>query len=242
MFYFLDPEFWNYPQLIALFMGSLVAVIFLRYLIVSVLYKFFLERVSRTNRNSYTINAAQIKTEIKWAVVSSLIFTNLCAFTWWLYQHNLTAMYTDIRKYSLIYFLLSPLLILVLYETYYYWLHRWMHRPGIFRRIHKVHHDSVLPTVFTAFSFHPLEAFLQFIFFPVYLMIIPVHPVMLGIVFTFLTITAMVNHAGVEIYGPPTSRSQLIGSKHHDAHHKRFKWNFGLNFTWWDKWMKTEQL
>ena len=241
MFYFLDEGFWQYPGLIGLFIISLACVIFLRYFLVSVIYKYFLEQTSGTTRNSFVHHTAQIKTEIKWAIISSLVFTVVAAFSFWAYQHNLTLIYSEIKQYSILYFLISPFLILAVYETYYYWLHRWMHRPGVFTRIHKVHHDSLLPTVFTAFSFHPVEAFLQFIFFPVYLMIIPIHPYMLGIVFLVLTVTAMVNHGGVEVAGRLTAR-HLIGSRHHDLHHKLFRRNFGLNVTWWDKWMKTEEV
>jgi sterol desaturase/sphingolipid hydroxylase (fatty acid hydroxylase superfamily) len=27
---------------------------------------------------------------------------------------------------------------------------------------------------------------------------------------------------------------------HHDLHHGRMSWNFGLYFTWWDRWMGAE--
>jgi sterol desaturase/sphingolipid hydroxylase (fatty acid hydroxylase superfamily) len=29
-------------------------------------------------------------------------------------------------------------------------------------------------------------------------------------------------------------------STHHNLHHEKFKGNYGLYFTFWDKWMKTE--
>ena len=32
----------------------------------------------------------------------------------------------------------------------------------------------------------------------------------------------------------------LIGATHHDIHHRNSKKNFGLYFTFWDRWMKTE--
>jgi hypothetical protein len=32
----------------------------------------------------------------------------------------------------------------------------------------------------------------------------------------------------------------LIGATHHSLHHKQFKYNYGLYFTFWDKWKKTE--
>jgi Delta7-sterol 5-desaturase len=32
----------------------------------------------------------------------------------------------------------------------------------------------------------------------------------------------------------------LIGATHHSLHHKQFKYNYGLYFTFWDKWKRTE--
>jgi sterol desaturase/sphingolipid hydroxylase (fatty acid hydroxylase superfamily) len=123
--------------------------------------------------------------------------------------------------------------------TYYYWLHRWMHQPRVFKHIHKVHHRSIQPTVFTSFSFHPLEALLQFAYFPVILIVVPVHYSMLLAVLTLFTISALINHSGQEIYGNANVRRHIIGAGHHEVHHKSFHHNYGLFFTWWDQWMGT---
>lgn len=240
MFYFLDRSFWNHPLLVIAFIISLMTVIFLRYFIVSVIYKSLLERFFHSKRNTFKQRSNQIKREVRWSILSSLVFALLCAISLLAYQYDLTAIYVDVETYSWAYFFVSPVIVLFLYETYYYWLHRWMHQPGIFKIVHKVHHDSMLPTVFTAFSFHPLEALLQFIFFPILILFLPLHPIMMGIIFTVLTISAMVNHSGKEIYGRGSLPKHIIGSAHHDLHHRMFRYNFGLTLTWWDKWMKTE--
>ncbi len=239
MFYFLDTGFWSNPALIVLFMTSLVAVIFGRYLIVSFFYQNVLSLFGKKLRNSFNTNSVQIKREIKWSFLSSLTFSGIFAGCFLAYQYNLTAIYTNPEEYSLLYFFFSPVLVLVLYETYYYWLHRWMHTPRIFKHIHKAHHTSVKPTVFTAFSFHPLEAFFQFIVFAILIFVLPIHPAMMAAVFTILTVFAVVNHSGHEVYSSSIQK-HIIGSSHHDLHHKELRTNFGLNFTWWDKIIGTE--
>jgi sterol desaturase/sphingolipid hydroxylase (fatty acid hydroxylase superfamily) len=239
MWYFLEPEFWHNPFLILLFITSLGAIIYLRYAFVSVLYKAILEKITTTTRNSFSGKRNQIIRELRWALLTSIVFTVLCALSLLLYQQGWTSIYEDIHDYSIAYFIVSPLLILLAYETYYYWLHRWMHRPAIFRIVHKVHHDSLEPTVFTAFSFHPVEAFLQFLFFPLVIVLIPVHLYALAAVFLVLTVSATINHSGVEIYGKGSVVKHIIGSSHHDLHHQEFTTNFGLTLTWWDRAMKT---
>lgn len=195
--------------------------------------------ITYTTRNSWLEKRSQIRKEIKWSLMSSLVFTLLCAMSLFLYQRGWTRLYQETDQYSLWYLYLSPLLLLAAYETYYYWLHRWMHQPAVFRRIHKIHHDSQEPTVFTAFSFHPSEAFLQFLFFPIAIVLIPLHLYVLAFVFSILTFCAMVNHSGTEIYGKGMLIKYIIGASHHDLHHQEYRTNFGLNFTCWDRIMKT---
>ena len=40
---------------------------------------------------------------------------------------------------------LSLLVYLFLHDTWFYWTHRWMHRPRVFRLAHAVHHASKPP-------------------------------------------------------------------------------------------------
>jgi sterol desaturase/sphingolipid hydroxylase (fatty acid hydroxylase superfamily) len=59
-----------------------------------------------------------------------------------------------------------------------------------------------------------------------------------------MSITSVINHLNIEIY-PEGFRKNFflkwwIGATHHSMHHKQFKYNFGLYFTFWDKWKKTE--
>ena len=186
----------------------------------------------------------QFRREVKWSLLSSAIFALLFVITFFLYGKGYTKVYTYIHDYGVVYFFMSIVLYLGLYETYYYWLHRWMHKPGVFRLVHKVHHESVHTSAFTSFSFHPLEALLQFIFLPVMIMIIPIHFGALAIILILMTVSSIVNHAGIEIYPGRFYKHPvgkwIIGSTHHDLHHKEFKSNYGLYFTFWDKWMKTE--
>lgn len=243
--YFLDRQFWNSPTLIALFAASVFLVVFLRYLVLSSAYHVFVNRLFKASARTFTAAPRkQWRKEVKWSMISAAIFTILTAGCLWLYQHGFTRIYTDLNTFSTGYFVLSIAILLIGYETYYYWLHRWMHHPKVFRHVHKIHHDSIETSVFTSFSFHPLEAVLQFLFLPLVIVILPVHYYALGIVLTLWTVSAIINHAGVEIFPESFRRHPigrwLIGATHHDLHHREFKSNFGLYFTFWDKWMGTE--
>ena len=186
----------------------------------------------------------QIIREIRLSVYSSLIFAGVTIGLLWLWQNGYTRVYEHISEYPLWYFPISVLLFLLLHDTYYYWLHKWMHEVKWIQPYHLAHHKSVDTTVLTSFSFHPIESFFQAIIIPIILVLVPLHPIAILLVLLIMTVSAIINHAGVEVY--PGSevwgrfRKYVIGATHHDIHHRNSKKNFGLYFTFWDRWMNTE--
>ena len=236
---FLHAEFWKNPWLVIVFMASLSGIVFIRYFLFATLYEFILRLFYGQTRNVFSEKRKQVRREISWALVSSVVFTGVAACCLYAYQQGWTRIYDDLQFLPLWYFFASGILFILAYETYYYWLHRLMHHPRIFRIVHKVHHESLHPTVFTSFSFHPLEALLQFLFFPAFIMLIPIHYIMLGGVLMIFTLSALINHSGTEIFRSKFLLTHFIGATHHDLHHKEFRSNFGLYLTWWDRWMGT---
>ncbi|MBT8221269.1 MAG: sterol desaturase family protein [Bacteroidia bacterium] len=247
------PEFLNKDYTVStefIYLAIVLAVfVFGRYLILSGLYqKLIYDRLSKVLSNriiSPKYPRDQQIREIMWSGIGSIIFGLMGVVMIMGWQKGYTQIYSDFSTYPLWYLPISLVVGMVLHETYYYWLHRWMHHSrGIYKLIHKVHHDSVSTSVWTSFSFHPLESLLQAIIIPVIIMIIPMHWVVLLVWLILMTLSAIINHAGVEIF-PKAWRDNavmkwLIGSTHHDIHHRRFTKNFGLYFTFWDIWMGTE--
>ena len=185
----------------------------------------------------------QFKKEIKYSVISGCIFSLIGSISVLLWQKGFTKVYTNLSDFGWWYLPLSLIIYMFLQETYYYWLHRWMHIPKIFRIVHKVHHDSKISSPFTAFSFHPIEAFLQAIFLPILLLFIPIHLYVLILLLVIMSISSVINHLDIEIY-PASWKNNfaklLIGATHHSLHHTYYKNNYGLYFTFWDVWKKTE--
>jgi sterol desaturase/sphingolipid hydroxylase (fatty acid hydroxylase superfamily) len=186
----------------------------------------------------------QFRQEVAWSMVTALIFSVAGAVTVLIWQQGYTKVYTDVTLYGWWYLPVSLILSMLIHETYYYWIHRWMHKPKIFRLVHKVHHDSNITSPWTAFSFHPLEGALQAIVLPVTLLIIPMHPGVILTQLTLMTFSSVINHLDIEIYPKRFHKHAigkwLIGATHHALHHRQFRYNFGLYFTFWDKWKRTE--
>lgn len=209
-----------------------------------VFYLWFPDRWKNRKLNTKNYKAGQFRTEVTWSMVTSFLFSIAGTATVVLWQKGYTKVYTDVGTYGWWYLPLSFVIVMLLHETYYYWLHRWMHLPSVFRRIHKVHHDSNVPSPFTAFSFHPLEGVLQAIFLPLILMILPMHYYVIIFQLTIMTFSSVINHLDIEIYPNHFNTNLMgkwiIGATHHSLHHKQFKYNYGLYFTFWDKLKKTE--
>lgn len=230
---------------------ALFVVIFIRYVLFSGGYHLLLRQRLRDRFRHrifhYEIDegAAQVRTEIWRSAMVSLIFAAFGILVLYMWQAEWTQLYLTLESPSdFVWLFAGPILFLLAQETYYYWIHRWMHRPGIYERVHRWHHESIETTAWTAFSFHPTEAVLQAVFLPLSVLLIPMHAFAFLTLLAVMTLSATINHAGVEVF--PASWANipllrgLIGATHHDAHHKQAKYNFGLYFTFWDKWMGTE--
>ncbi len=135
--------------------------------------------------------------------------------------------------------------ILLAHDTWFYWTHRAMHHPRLFKSFHRFHHRTVTPTPWTAYSFAISEAFVMVLFMPLWLMAVSTPE---PVIFTFLAIMILRNaigHAGLELHPRGWASHPLLKwistTTHHDLHHAgSFNHNFGFYFTWWDKLMGTE--
>lgn len=188
---------------------------------------------------------AQYRMEIYWSFWTSMIFAAAGAVVFKAWAAGHTAIYLDWQEYGTAYGVFSFFLLIFLHETYFYWTHRWMHIPSIFRKVHKVHHLSRNPSPWAAFSFHPYEGIIEAIILPALVFFIPVHPVVFLTFLMFMTIMGITNHLGVEIYPKGTATNWFgkwwIGPTHHYQHHAKVNCNYGLYFTFWDRLCGTQR-
>lgn len=182
----------------------------------------------------------QIAREIRWSLASAAIYgvpAGVLAWGW--REYGWTRVYTDLHASDLWYVPVSIALYLFLHDTWFYWTHRWMHRPRPFRLAHAVHHASRPPTAWAAMAFHPIEALTGAVVIPVLVLLIPIHVAALGVVLTIMTVMGVTNHMGWEIF-PRFVWNGLFGgwlitASHHQRHHERYRCNYGLYFRFWDR-------
>ena len=228
---------------------GLTAIIAVRYLMVSGLLYWLLwgrppEKVHARRLVSVEPRGDVVRGEIGWSLLSSFIYAAPAAIVLELFESGGTAIYADVYAYPLWYVPVSVLIYLALHDTYFYWTHRLMHRPRWFRLMHRVHHASRPPTPWASFSFHPYEAIVGALFLPLLAMVLPIHVGAVLFILVFMTVCAVLNHSGYEVYPDGWLRGfggrHFITAAHHDLHHRRYDRNYGLYFRTWDRWMGTD--
>ena len=226
---------WLIPA--ALSAAAMTVIVAVRYAITSGAFAWATRRV-RPGR--YDGLDAQIRMEIGWSLASAAIYGIPAGVVAWGWQERgWTRIYADAGDYPLWWMPVSLFLYLFLHDTWFYWTHRWMHWPRVFRAAHAVHHASRPPTAWAAMSFHPIEAITGAIVIPALVFVIPIHIGILGAVLAIMTLMGVTNHMGWEIFPRRLVNSRfgewLITASHHQRHHEQYLCNYGLYFRFWDR-------
>jgi len=126
-----------------------------------------------------------------------------------------------------------------LFDTYFYWLHRWMHNEPVYSWVHKLHHKSISPNLLTTLSVHPLESLINGGFVPLFLTVFTVHDATLALIFPTNILMGLYVHSGYEFLPRWWNRNWatkwFITATFHDQHHRYFTGNFGGYTTIWDR-------
>ena len=159
------------------------------------------------------------------------------------YIRPYTTIYKGIHEHSMLYFWLVFPLMIIVHDTYFYWVHRIMHHPKLFSFFHVVHHKSANPSPWASFSFQPTEAFVESGIIYIFALTFPVHLIHLLSFLVFMTVYNVYGHLGFELFPKGINRHWLFKwfntSVNHNMHHQYFKGNYGLYFTFWDNIMQT---
>jgi sterol desaturase/sphingolipid hydroxylase (fatty acid hydroxylase superfamily) len=194
----------------------------------------------------YDGRTPQIRQEVRWSLLSAAIYAAPAGLLAWGWQaRGWTKIYSSVADYPLWWLPLSILVYLFAHDSWFYWTHRWMHVPKVYKAMHAVHHASRNPTAWAAMSFHPLESITGAVLIPALVLIVPIHYAALLVVLTVMTIMGVTNHMGWEIFPRWLVNGRagqwLITASHHQRHHEKYLCNFGLYFRFWDRLCGTDR-
>jgi Delta7-sterol 5-desaturase len=182
---------------------------------------------------------SRMRREILVSLVACPIYAFPAALALELWKRGGTAVYDRVDAWPLWWLPASFVVYLLAHDTFYYWVHRAMHHPRVFPWAHAEHHRSRDPSAFASFAFDPAEALATAWFLPALALLVPIHWGVALALLTLMSVTAVLNHAGREVWpvrwlaAPPLR--WIITASHHDLHHKRFAGNYGLYLQVWDR-------
>lgn len=232
--------------------GQLTLIIWLRYFLIAGLFFALLwgrpeHKVAARRLAARRPEAKTVAHEIRMSLLSSAIYAVPGAVAFEAFRNGGTAIYagpiTSIAGWA--YIPLSIFVYLLIHDAYFYWTHRVMHHPRLFRATHLAHHRSRQPTPWAAFSFHPWEAIISAWILPFAAFFIPIHAGAVLFILVFMTYCSVANHAGWEIV-PESWLKGFVGrhfitASHHNVHHTDYSANFGLYFRFWDRLFGTDR-
>lgn len=210
------------------------AVVCVRYALVAGIFWFYFYALGKGKRPLYAKlpSAGEQRAEIVMSLESSLVFALFGAGLGLAWQLGWTRLYLRFDEYGWWYLPVSFVVAAFLHDAYFYVTHRWLHVPALYRRWHKQHHRSREPSPWASFAFSPVEAAVQAAAVPLIALVLPLHPTVVIAYLTFMTVSATINHLGFEVV---PENAWFISGSHHAAHHRLYRYNYGLFFTHLDR-------
>lgn len=206
--------------------------------------KIFSNRLKTRRISSQSPSSAQMWFEIRHSLQTMMIWAGISILHVYLTFKGWTQVYLNISDYSLGYYIFTIFLVICIHDTYFYWTHRMMHHPKLFKYFHSVHHRSKNPTPWAIFSFQSSEAVVQFAITFILVFAFPCHYSVHLIWTAWLFAFNIMGHLGYELlprnFATGRLTKWLSTATHHGMHHKFVNNNFGLYFTFWDRIMGTE--
>jgi len=134
---------------------------------------------------------------------------------------------------------ITGLMLLPIWSAFhFYWVHRLLHVPFLYKRVHALHHRNVNIGPWSGLSMHPVEHLLYLSSLLIHC-VIPSHPIHLYFHVIYLAPGAAMTHTGYEDLLIKDKRKLALGTFYHQLHHRYYECNYGNQEMPWDRWFGT---
>ena len=180
---------------------------------------------------------SQIKGELGATFLSFIGGTLFSILLLSLNEIGFTQFYLETGKFGFGYEVITIIVMLVVSDTWFYWSHRSMHHPSIYKYVHALHHKSLDVNPYTSSSFHIIESLWLTLWLLPLALVMPISMTVLGIMQVIGTFNNLKSHLGYELFPkffslPPFNI--LVNATNHSLHHTQYNGNYGLFFRFWD--------
>ncbi|MEO9877587.1 MAG: sterol desaturase family protein [Anderseniella sp.] len=176
----------------------------------------------------------QVYDNMFWTLVSGVtVWTVFEWVTFWGYANGYISMITFAEHpfwFVMIFFLLP-----IWGSLHFYWIHRLLHWPPLYRFAHELHHRNINVGPWSGMSMHPVEHVLYLSTGLVHWLIAS-HPVHFLFHMQLKALEASTSHSGYESLLIRDRSKLALGDFFHQMHHRYFECNYGTLEMPWDRW------
>jgi len=190
-------------------------------------------RELKSQSKAFTFNS-QVADNMFWSLASGVTFwTAYEVLIFWAMANGYAPVLTwaDNPVWFIALFFLTPVWI----SFHFYWVHRWLHWPPLYKLAHALHHRNINVGPWSGFSMHPVEHLL-FLSSVLIHFIVPASPLHILFHMQHQALTAATSHTGFEGLVVKDKSRLALGTFHHQMHHRYFECNYGNLEVPWDKW------
>ena len=167
----------------------------------------------------------QVKDNMFWTICSGItIWTFFQAIVLWAMANGFAPVLT-FSESPILFILVFPALV-VWASFHFYWIHRFLHWPPMYRIAHALHHRNVNVGPWSGISMHPIEHFLFYTNFLIHFILVssPLHLMFHGYM---QSIHPIFSHSGFEKLYVANKERANMGDFFHQLHHRYFECNYG---------------
>ncbi len=175
----------------------------------------------------------QVKDNLFWSLASGVtIWTGFEALYWWAAANGYAPglVFSESPVWFALWFVLIP----IWSSFHFYWIHRALHWPPLYRMVHSLHHRNVNIGPWSGISMHPVEHLLYFSSVLIHF-VVPSHPAHVLFHFYLDGLNPAFSHSGYESLLARDKKLLKSGDFFHQLHHRFFKCNFGTAELPWDR-------
>lgn len=133
----------------------------------------------------------------------------------------------------------AVLLLIPLWRLFhFYWAHRLLHVPILYKAGHYLHHRNINIGPWSGLSMHPIEHVLYFSCVLIHF-VVPSHPIHFILNLQHASFTPAQGHVGFETVKLTEDKGLPAGSYFHQLHHRYFECNYGEQDFPFDSWFGT---
>ncbi len=137
-----------------------------------------------------------------------------------------------------VWFIAGLMLLPIWSAFHFYWVHRLLHAPVLYRHVHSLHHRNVNIGPWSGLSMHPVEHILYASSLLIHF-IWPSDPILMLFHVIYLGPGAAMTHTGYEDLLIKDKRRLALGTFYHQLHHRYYECNYGNQEMPWDRWFGT---